>query len=311
MSTDEGGPEFGEGEKFEEAKLGENFAEAVGEPEIVAMGENGDVSSPVPQVGAASSEPRLLWSAYRSFHAVKCEDCCRDCCYSTPFITLGTVCYTTLSLLGFTISSIVGTVQLSSVPHLQNGTALMAPVVAGAVVGTILPILAATILAYCITGYIRDSLFGGTVKKCIGPSCNILIMAFTFFYCVVWMLIIAGFSGVLFYHIQAKLVCEEFEGNSPTGLDNVDNCFHYADKDFKYTAICGGDGLKELCNEGLEVGLSYAVALIFSFLVAIGFVILLVVQTANFVSVKDNLEYRKGANYNRSTSDDGIHLKHR
>ena len=55
-------------------------------------------------------------------------------------------------------------------------------------------------------------------------------MAFTFFYCVVWMLIIAGFSGVLFYHIQAKLVCEEFEGNSPTGLDNVDNCFHYADK---------------------------------------------------------------------------------
>ena len=54
-------------------------------------------------------------------------------------------------------------------------TALMAPVVAGAVVGTILPILAATILAYCITGYIRDSLFGGTVKKCIGPSCNILV----------------------------------------------------------------------------------------------------------------------------------------
>jgi hypothetical protein len=184
----------------------------------------------------------------------------------------------------------------------------MAPVVAGAVVGTILPILAATILAYCITGYIRDSLFGGTVKKCIGPSCNILTMVFTFFYCVVWMLIVAGFSGILFYHIQAKLVCNEF---SSTGLDDLKNCFHYADKDFKYTAICGGDGLKELCNEGLKVGLSYAVALIFSFLVAIGFVVLLVVQTANFVSVKDNLEYRRGANYNRSTSDDGINLKHR
>ena len=40
-------------------------------------------------------------------------------------------------------------------------------------------------------------------------------------------------------------------------------------------------------------------------------VVLLVVQTANFVSVKDNLEYRRGANYNRSTSDDGINLKHR
>ena len=51
----------------------------------------------------------------------------------------------------------------------------MAPVVAGAVVGTILPILTATILGYCITGYIRDVLFGGGVKKCVGPSCNILV----------------------------------------------------------------------------------------------------------------------------------------
>lgn len=51
----------------------------------------------------------------------------------------------------------------------------MAPVVAGAVVATILPLLTATILGYCITGYIRDALFGRTVKKCIGPSCNILV----------------------------------------------------------------------------------------------------------------------------------------
>ena len=54
-------------------------------------------------------------------------------------------------------------------------------------------------------------------------------MVFTFFYCVVWMLIVAGFSGVLFYHIQAKLVCNEFDG-TPTGLDDLNNCFHYADK---------------------------------------------------------------------------------
>ena len=51
------------------------------------------------------------------------EDCCRDCCYSTPFITLGTVCFITLSLLGFTVSSIVGTAQLGSIPHLENGLA--------------------------------------------------------------------------------------------------------------------------------------------------------------------------------------------
>ena len=52
-------------------------------------------------------------------------------------------------------------------------------------------------------------------------------MVFTFFYCVVWMLIVAGFSGILFYYIQAKLVCNEF---SSTGLDDLKNCFHYADK---------------------------------------------------------------------------------
>lgn len=51
----------------------------------------------------------------------------------------------------------------------------MAPVVGGAVVSTILPLLTATILGYCITGYIRDVLFGRMVKKCIGPLCNILV----------------------------------------------------------------------------------------------------------------------------------------
>ena len=56
------------------------------------------------------------------------------------------------------------------------------------------------------------------------------MMVFTFLYCVVWMLIVAGFSGILFYHIQAKLVCNEFDGNLPMGVDNPNNCFHYVDK---------------------------------------------------------------------------------
>ena len=40
---------------------------------VLDMSENGEIQSPV-ALGAASSasEPRLLWSAYRSFHAVKC-----------------------------------------------------------------------------------------------------------------------------------------------------------------------------------------------------------------------------------------------
>ena len=60
----------GEEEKFEEG-----FPEPVLEPVAAAdMSENGDVQSSPAPLGAASSasEPRLLWSAYRSFHAVKC-----------------------------------------------------------------------------------------------------------------------------------------------------------------------------------------------------------------------------------------------
>jgi hypothetical protein len=187
----------------------------------------------------------------------------------------------------------------------------MAPVVAGAVVGTILPLLASTILGYCITGYIRDALFGRVVKKCIGPSCNILMMLVTFVYSIVWMLLLAGFSGILSQYVQARLVCDGFDSNTEDGLDDPDNCFHYVDTDFQYQGICGGDGLKELCDEGLQAGLAYAVSFVFALLVAIGFVVLLVVQTANFISVKDNLEYRSGANYNNSASEDGIHLKAR
>lgn len=273
--------------------------------------ENGDVRRSPAASRATSHEPRMLWSAYKSFQIMQCEDCCRDCCYSTPFITLGTICYIALNLVGFTISAIVGTVQLSAIPHLENGTAVMAPVVGGAVVSTILPLLTATILGYCITGYIRDVLFGRMVKKCIGPLCNILLMFFTFLYSLMWMLLVAAFSGIMVYYIQAKLLCDEFDSSRSTGYDDPDNCFHFVDKDFKYTAVCGGDGLKELCNDGLQVGLSYTVALIFALLIAIGFVILLVVQTANFISVKDNLEYRRGANYNGSPSEEAIHLKHR
>ena len=48
------------------------------------------------------------------------EECCKNCCYSTPYLTLGAVVCTLVGLTGFTISSVYGVVQLSTVPHLQN-----------------------------------------------------------------------------------------------------------------------------------------------------------------------------------------------
>ena len=54
-------------------------------------------------------------------------------------------------------------------------TVVLAPVVGGMVVLTILPLVFATILACCVTGYVRDVLFHKVVKGCIGPFCNIVV----------------------------------------------------------------------------------------------------------------------------------------
>jgi hypothetical protein len=51
----------------------------------------------------------------------------------------------------------------------------MASVVGGIGVTSILPLILATILAYCVTGYVRDELYHPFVKTCVGPGCNILV----------------------------------------------------------------------------------------------------------------------------------------
>ena len=56
-----------------------------------------------------------------------------------------------------------------------HSTAVVGPVIGTAVVLTFIPLIFATILAYCITGYIRDVLFHSVVKSCIGSSCNIWV----------------------------------------------------------------------------------------------------------------------------------------
>lgn len=107
-----------------------------------------------------------------------------------------------------------------------------------------------------------------TSHRKIVHTFSLQLMLMTFSYAILWMLMVAGFSGIIFYYVQARIVCNAFKLNSDTGLDNPDNCFHYVDKgrsytraialdstflstpaDFTYTAICGGDGLKDLCNE--------------------------------------------------------------
>lgn len=52
---------------------------------------------------------------------------------------------------------------------------IFAPIIGGLLLLSILPILLSTIMAYCVTGYIRDELFASIVKKFIGPVCSFCV----------------------------------------------------------------------------------------------------------------------------------------
>ena len=52
---------------------------------------------------------------------------------------------------------------------------IFAPIVGSVVLLTIIPVAVSTIMAYCVTGYIRDELFANVVKKCIGPCCSFFV----------------------------------------------------------------------------------------------------------------------------------------
>jgi len=123
-------------------------------------------------------------------------------------------------------------------------------VVGGAVVVTLIPLVFATILAYCVTGYIRDVLFQSHVKTCIGPSCSIWVMVLTFLYILFWLLMAVALGGVMAYYIQAELKCGEV--GAMGRMNDSTACFSYVDRNFQYFAICGGNGLQELCTEARQ-----------------------------------------------------------
>ena len=59
--------------------------------------------------------------------------------------------------------------------HPLHSTVIVASIVGGIGVTTIIPLILATILAYCVTGYVRDELYHPFVKTCVGPMCNVLV----------------------------------------------------------------------------------------------------------------------------------------
>lgn len=49
------------------------------------------------------------------------EECCKNCCYSTPFVTLGALVVTVVGLVGFTLSGLYGVAEQNDVEYLKNG----------------------------------------------------------------------------------------------------------------------------------------------------------------------------------------------
>ena len=56
-----------------------------------------------------------------------------------------------------------------------HSTIIFAPIVGGVAGTTIFPLVLATIIAYCVTGYVRDELYHPFVKACVGTMCNVWV----------------------------------------------------------------------------------------------------------------------------------------
>lgn len=57
----------------------------------------------------------------------------------------------------------------------SSSTIVLAPVVGGVAGTTVIPLLIATVLAYCSTGYANDELYHPLVKICVGKFCSLLV----------------------------------------------------------------------------------------------------------------------------------------
>lgn len=230
----------------------------------------------------------------------KCEDCCRNCCYSTPLLTLSLLCLTGLGLIGFALSGIYGIVKMDDLPHIENGTSFVAPVVCGAVAITIIPVVLVTFMSYCITGYIRDIIFHSVVKSIIGSSCfNVILLIVLMGFILLWVLIAVGMGGVMSYYVQVDRFCSQMELDTGMGLDATPMCLYYVDAGLNFFPICDVPQLKIICSsDGLAAGLAFSISLIFVVVVIMGLVCLALVHVHNHVSARDHIDCRETSRNN-------------
>ncbi|XP_003384522.1 PREDICTED: uncharacterized protein LOC100635853 [Amphimedon queenslandica] len=212
---------------------------------------------------------------------MSCDDCCKRCCYSTPFYALFALIMMSIGAIGFVVSAVYGIVTISTTSVLSQNVVIFAPVIGGIIILTIFPILFSTIMSYCVTGYIRDELFASIVKKFIGPVCSFCSVGLNLMCLCFWLLLTVALSALLTVSVQLRLACNE---ESIECLPSTNYTF--------INQVCGSD-LAELCDKGNDAGVAFVVTLIFTLIIIFAMVLTLMIQSANYVNARENMEYRR------------------
>lgn len=228
------------------------------------------------------------------------EDCCKRCCYSTPYGTLFALGVIVVGLIGFIASSIYGIVTISDTEPLSQHVLIFGPVIGGLVLISILPLVFSTIMAYCVTGYIRDELFSNVVKNFIGSCCSFCSMCVNFSLFLLWLLLVVALSAVMTVFIQLKLSCDDIDSGDVDLECLPGNNYTFLDP------LCGDD-LDSLCSNGESAGIAFVVTLVFAIFIIFGIVFTLIIQGANYVNARENMEYRRS--YQPRNNNDDYAMK--
>ncbi|KAL5473759.1 hypothetical protein EMCRGX_G028303 [Ephydatia muelleri] len=183
-------------------------------------------------------------------------ECYRQCLKSTPYSTIVVIATILVSIIGFMSSSAYGMSLLGYSESLHNSTRLMASLVGGVICSSVLPLTLATVLAYVITGYIRNELYCAFVKTYIGFICNGMTIVITF--------------------VSFLMGCPMLANGSQCGIVTLGS--------FSYLSLCPDNTstMEELCYDGMKIGLSFTISLGFCLLVVVGLVFTMMIQAANF-----------------------------
>lgn len=233
-------------------------------------------------------------SHYGEESSRSCGDGCSMCCskfwQSIPYATLVFHTVTLIGVIGFAVAGAQGTVALAGVPHLEHTVSIFGPTIAVVSGVSFFPLILTFIFAVYATGYIREVIKGHILTTCLGYSCSVFSIILLLLFALVWVLVCVALAFVITVYLEISLACQQVLERP--GLNDAQRCLPTATLfNVTSTDICKGSGLDELCEEGTVAGIAFSVSFGFALLVTFDLIVLLVIQTCNFVKVREVSHY--------------------